>query len=204
MTSTTWPTALSRVLALGVTSVLATAGSWTVSLLTGLPCGLSGADCSGTQAVLVAGWVVQAVLLLVAVVLFLPPVERRLRGARMVATALAVPATAILVLVTTFLVADQADDTFSRPHDRGRYDRDQHDRGQHDRGQHDRGQHDRGQHDRGQHDRGQHDRGQHDRGRAPTTRDLVPSGGTRSRPDASQTQIGEDHAASPSTWTTRA
>ena len=112
-----------------VTGLLATAGSFVLGfgVMTGCTnaysCSTSGCGpCSLTSSLLVGGWVLQGVLLVVALALLLPGVVRRLSSRRLVALALLVPLVSVLAFAGVSWAAERS---YCRPDqdpgDRGDY-----------------------------------------------------------------------------------
>ncbi len=102
-----------------VTGLLATAGSFVLGfgVMTGCTnaysCSTSGCGpCSLTSSLLVGGWVLQGVLLVVALALLLPPVARRVPQRRLLALALVVPLVSVLAFAG---VAWAAERSYCRP-----------------------------------------------------------------------------------------
>lgn len=102
------PLLLARALALVVTLSLATLGSWGLGFGVMTACTSTTDACGVTQAVLVAGWVAQGALLVVALALCLPHLARALPPTRLLTATLLVPVLAGVLFAGTAWVAPRS------------------------------------------------------------------------------------------------
>jgi hypothetical protein len=100
--------AIARATGLLVTGYLATVGSFGLGFGVLTECTTDNSSCSTTNAVLTGGWVLQGVLLVVALGVCLPPLSRRVRRPVLVVLALAVPVVSIAAFAGVSWVADHS------------------------------------------------------------------------------------------------